>query len=259
MSEGRQRRRGRRDQRVGRRAEQTTRRARWMLAGTGLVALCLPADAVARAEEAPAPTASETAVVASVYDGDTLTLVGGRRVRLLQIDTPELSPSECHGKRSRKLLVAFAGPGRHVLLRRDQALDDRDRYGRLLRYVLVNGRNVNLELVRRGAATPYFYRGERGRHAASLLKAVSTARAHKRGIWKRCRVVYEPTKALTTLPKIAVDDNVKTRCHPNYSPCLPIVDDLDCADIPTGKRPVVVKRGNDPYRLDGDGDGIACL
>jgi hypothetical protein len=35
------------------------------------------------------------------------------------------------------------------------------------------------------------------------------------------------------------------------------VADLNCADIPTSTKPVRVT-GSDPYRLDGDGDGIAC-
>jgi hypothetical protein len=46
-------------------------------------------------------------------------------------------------------------------------------------------------------------------------------------------------------------------CEPGYAPCLPRVSDLDCADIPAGKRPVHVT-GSDPYRLDSDGDGWGC-
>jgi hypothetical protein len=46
-------------------------------------------------------------------------------------------------------------------------------------------------------------------------------------------------------------------CEPGYSPCLPVAGDLDCADIPAAKKPVHVS-GSDPYRLDGDGDGLAC-
>jgi hypothetical protein len=48
-----------------------------------------------------------------------------------------------------------------------------------------------------------------------------------------------------------------TGCQPGYSPCLPRAADLNCSDIPASKRPVRVT-GSDPYRLDGDGDGIAC-
>ena len=46
-------------------------------------------------------------------------------------------------------------------------------------------------------------------------------------------------------------------CQPGYSPCLPRVVDLNCSDIPSAKKPIRVT-GSDPYRLDGDGDGIAC-
>jgi hypothetical protein len=46
-------------------------------------------------------------------------------------------------------------------------------------------------------------------------------------------------------------------CEPGYSPCLPVVGDLNCADIPPSKKPVHVT-GSDPYKLDADGDGIGC-
>lgn len=39
-----------------------------------------------------------------------------------------------------------------------------------------------------------------------------------------------------------------------YSPCLAVVADLDCGEI---NGPVRVT-GDDPYRLDADGDGIGC-
>ena len=46
-------------------------------------------------------------------------------------------------------------------------------------------------------------------------------------------------------------------CEPGYSPCLPRVADLNCADIPAAKKPVRVT-GSDPYRLDGNHDGWGC-
>jgi hypothetical protein len=48
-----------------------------------------------------------------------------------------------------------------------------------------------------------------------------------------------------------------TGCEPGYRPCLPIVDDLDCDDLESSQRPVHVT-GDDPYRLDADGDGLGC-
>jgi hypothetical protein len=49
----------------------------------------------------------------------------------------------------------------------------------------------------------------------------------------------------------------KGGCLAGYSPCLPAVGDLDCADIDDSLKPIHVS-GGDPYRLDSDGDGLAC-
>ena len=46
-------------------------------------------------------------------------------------------------------------------------------------------------------------------------------------------------------------------CEPGYSPCLPIVTDLDCSQIPDSKKPIHVT-GSDQYRLDADGNGLGC-
>lgn len=129
--------------------------------------------------------AAESGVVARVNDGDTLTLRGGQQVRLVQVDAPELT-TDCYGREARRTLAALAPEGARVRLVRDPALDDRDRYGRLLRYVLVGERDVNVDLVRRGAASPYFFRNERGEHALELLDAVQTARDGRRGYWGAC-------------------------------------------------------------------------
>ncbi len=106
-------------------------------------------------------------------------------MRLLQIDAPELH-GDCYGKAALAALRRLVGEGGRVTLVRDPQLDARDGYGRLLRYVFVAGRNLNLVLVREGAASPYFYRRERGRYAAALLDAVAQARASRRGYWEAC-------------------------------------------------------------------------
>lgn len=134
---------------------------------------------------ATAVPADTTAVVEWVNDGDTLTLTDGAKVRLVQIDAPELE-TDCYGRDALHALIALAPRGTHVTLVPDPRLDDHDAYGRLLRYVVVRGENVNVELVREGAASPYFFRGERGRHADELLDAVDEARAAHRGFWGAC-------------------------------------------------------------------------
>jgi micrococcal nuclease len=129
--------------------------------------------------------ASGLGVVARIDDGDTITLRDGAKVRLLQVDAPELS-EDCYGRAAKRALEHLVHPGMQVRLVPDPALDDRDRYGRLLRYVYIGDTDVNVALVRLGAASPYFFRNERGAHADELLGAVEEARAERRGYWGRC-------------------------------------------------------------------------
>jgi hypothetical protein len=51
-------------------------------------------------------------------------------------------------------------------------------------------------------------------------------------------------------------------CDPNYSGCVPVASDVDCAGG-NGNGPAYVKvpvrvNGTDIYDLDRDGDGVAC-
>jgi micrococcal nuclease len=204
-------------------------------------------------------SATQVAVVASVYDGDTLSLRDGRRVRLLQIDTPELGSGECYSRAARTALLGLAPPGSRVVLETDPALDRVDRYGRILRYVKRNGTNVNLELARRGAAAPYFYGGDRGRFAGALMRAAQSAKAARRGLWGACpSTVLDPFRAVMTGrsgPPSQTPPST-SKCDPNYTGrCVPpYPPDVDCADISGPVRVV----GRDPHRLDGDNDGIGC-
>jgi micrococcal nuclease len=141
--------------------------------------------------------AERPVVVTRIVDGDTLMVRGGDLIRLVQIDAPEAG-GECYSAASTRELTRLAAPGSRVKLRTDPRLDRVDVYGRLLRYVQVKGMNVNVELVRRGAATPYFFDGDRGRHAGALLAAVSSARTERRGMWRSCRVFWRPEAPLET-------------------------------------------------------------
>jgi endonuclease YncB( thermonuclease family) len=138
-----------------------------------------------RSETTTSATGSEAAVIAAVGDGDSLRTTSGKKVRLLQIDAPELH-GDCFGKTALSALRQLTPKGTRVTLVRDPDLDQIDRYGRLLRYVMVNGTNVNVALVRGGAASPYFFRNEKGRYADELLAAVKKARAERLGYWGAC-------------------------------------------------------------------------
>jgi micrococcal nuclease len=90
----------------------------------------------ASAAGAKLPPAGELARIAYVVDGDTVPLAHGKRVRLVQIDTPEVHNSpECYGKQASAITKRLLPPGTLVRLCREPKTDAVDHYGRLLRYV----------------------------------------------------------------------------------------------------------------------------
>jgi micrococcal nuclease len=142
--------------------------------------------ALAACSSAGEEAREQDARVARVGDGDTIDLADGRRIRLVQIDAPELGEGECYGPEAALALRDLLPAGATVRLEADPRLDDADRFGRLLRYVHLGKTNVNLELVRRGTAAPWFFGGTRGRYADDLLTAARVAEAEGRGLWGAC-------------------------------------------------------------------------
>lgn len=126
----------------------------------GVVAGALPDPGAPRAP-APGPVpGAGTHEVAHVVDGDTVALADGERVRLVGIDTPERG--EC-GYEEAAALVERLVLGRRVTLTLSE--EDRDSYGRLLRYVDVGSTDVGLELLESGLAEArYDSRDGYGRH-----------------------------------------------------------------------------------------------
>jgi micrococcal nuclease len=146
------------------------------------------------------PLASAATTITKVYDGDTITLSTGERVRFLQIDTPELSPAACYSQEARSALASLLNMPGQLTLKTDPKLDKVDRYGRLLRYVFIGKTNINLKLVEIGAAAPYFYKGEKGQYSEQILKAAQTAKSKSIGLWKSCPgTQLTPTNAVATI------------------------------------------------------------
>ena len=157
---------------------------------------------VLAASSAAAP--GQFARIAYVIDGDTVVLANGEHVRLVQIDSPEVQERECYGAQARALLRRLAPAGSTVRVEGDPRLDDVDRYGRLLRYLFRGPTNLNLELVRAGAATVWFYGYDRGRYAGPLRRAALAARVAHRGLWRVCpRTPFDPFHAADTGPSPA--------------------------------------------------------
>ena len=118
--------------------------------------------------------------VSRVVDGDTIVVDGGERVRYIGIDTPEIGDDpEAFGREAtevnRKLLE-----GGEVLLVKD--VSERDRFGRLLRYVYADGILVNAEIVREGYARAVVFPPD-NEHAGCFAALEAEAREARRGLW----------------------------------------------------------------------------
>lgn len=103
--------------------------------------------------------AYEIATLIDVIDGDSIKVaIEGKeyQVRFIGIDTPEFNSDQrlaaIDAANANKRLLS----GPLIYLFKDQT--NTDRYDRLLRYVITNGRFVNLELVRSGHAISMWYR-----------------------------------------------------------------------------------------------------
>ncbi len=125
-------------------------------------------------------------VVERVVDGDTIVLANGDRVRYIGINTPESvqpgRPVECYGREAaqkNKDLVQ----GRRVTLEKD--VSDRDSFGRLLRYVYVDGLFVNGELVKGGYAKAAPYPPDT-RHHDTFVALQREASRSNLGLWGAC-------------------------------------------------------------------------
>lgn len=189
-----------------------------------------------KAEQKPTQPQPRTYLVARIVDGDTLELGNGEMVRLVGIDTPEVG--ECGYDRASEALARMI-LGQAVTL--EQSDEDRDRYGRLLRYVNVGNMDAGLQQIKHGMAIArYDSRDGYGFHPREP-RYIAADKGTK---------TFSCPKPLPVVPQ-----PVGGGCDPNYTPCVPVYPpDLDCADV---NGPITVT-GSDPHGLDGEGDGIAC-
>ncbi len=138
--------------------------------------------------------------VVRVIDGDTIVVeVDGiqEKIRLIGVNTPETvdprKPVQCFGKEAsafvKNLLTptwefdSQVGTNSYVRLESDPSQGDRDKYGRLLRYVfLSDGTLMNKTIIDEGYGHEYTYRTPY-RHQTDFKNAERTARESQKGLW----------------------------------------------------------------------------
>jgi endonuclease YncB( thermonuclease family) len=137
------------------------------------------------------------AAVKKVYDGDTVLLQDGRKVRLLGINTPEVAHRDKDaeaGGETAKAWLENALRGKKVRLQADT--EKQDKYGRVLAYLFTeDGMHVNVELVKHGLAAVTVHPPNL-LYVGPLLAAQREAEALKLGIWSVPAYAAKPAETL---------------------------------------------------------------
>lgn len=121
------------------------------------------------------------AKVKRVIDGDTLELEKGQIVRLVGVNASNNGePYEEQATEYSKKLIE----GKKVKLEYDAYKSDR--FGRILAYIIIDNKNLSVELVKKGLAKVVIYEKRKPLiYQDELLKAEKEAKSKKLGIWSK--------------------------------------------------------------------------
>ncbi|MBI4089572.1 MAG: thermonuclease family protein [Candidatus Levybacteria bacterium] len=132
----------------------------------------------------------ETFKVTKVVDGDTIKVLVNNKeetVRLIGIDTPEVvdprKTVECFGIEASNKAKEILN-GKNVRLESDSTQGNKDKYGRLLRYVFLEDyTNFNKFMILEGYAHEYTYNSNPYKYQLEFKIAERQARENKKGLW----------------------------------------------------------------------------
>jgi endonuclease YncB( thermonuclease family) len=132
----------------------------------------------------------EKVIVTDIIDGDTIkvnTQSGEERIRLIGIDTPEMSPKECFAQEATDKLESLI-LNKEIWLEDDKTQANRDRYQRLLRYIYLDQTiddSINEFLIKEGYAYQYTY-NKMYKYQEDFREAEEYAQDNKLGLWVNC-------------------------------------------------------------------------
>ncbi len=182
-----------------------TRKQQWIIGGF-LGLLCIVAVALLlnmeqralrssklqRGFESSTQTDVSLFTVARVIDGDTIDVFtegdATERIRFIGIDTPETVDDrkkvQCYGPEASAKMKELL-TGKSVLLE-TKPDEDRDDYGRFLRYVILDGKDIGAKMLEEGYARSLCAAFPHPR-CAEYDVLEKAARSERRGRWGACR------------------------------------------------------------------------
>lgn len=148
-----------------------------------------PSLTISKPTPLPSDNQSDSYRVTKVRDGDTIEIdFQGKTevVRLVGIDTPETvdprKPVQCFGQEASQQLKNLL-TDQSVSLEIDETQANRDRYGRLLRFVFLNGEDIGLKMLKDGYSQEALFSSQPHKYRQLYLDAQKEAQDNDRGLW----------------------------------------------------------------------------
>jgi endonuclease YncB( thermonuclease family) len=136
--------------------------------------------------------------VKTVYDGDTVVLENGQKIRFLGINTPEVkhrnNPEDAGGEEAKIWLLNKL---KNTKVRLEGGVEKTDKYGRTLAHLFTENKDhINLQLVEAGLAEVSIYPPNLT-YVDELVAAENRAEKARLGIWQRPEYAVIPVNQLT--------------------------------------------------------------
>jgi micrococcal nuclease len=170
-------------------------------------AVVVPKTTTTQPTSSQPSTPSQGYKVTEVVDGDTIKVsMNGsiETLRIIGLDTPETldprKPVQCFGKEASNKAKAFL-TGKTVTLEADSTQGERDKYGRLLRYIFLDGIDYGKTMISEGYAHEYTYKLPY-KYQTAYKAAQASAEANKLGLWAPNTCNGTTTTAASTTPTV---------------------------------------------------------
>ena len=220
------------------------------------------------------------ATVRKNIDGDTLKvqLENGKEetVRFLLVDTPETKHPRLgvqpFGPEASAFTKKYASEGKKIQLELD--VSEREKYGRLLAYVWVDGQMLNRLLIEQGLARVAYVYAPNTKYVDYLREFQTKAQANKKGIWSVENYATDNgfDKNKTVKPATTAPASKQSQPAPTEAQPKPEQKQQPNNNLPQGEYHFSsckeakaagfsnIPKGHPAYssKLDRDGDGMAC-
>ena len=199
-------------------------------------------------------TSENTNTDISIIDGDTIHF-NGLKIRMIGLDAPESNNSrywyaECFGQEAKEHLQGLLQNTNNITLEKDLSQGELDMYGRTLAYILVNGVNINTQMIQDGFGFEETYNSKIYKYQNEHKTAELNAKNNGLGLWSTTTCSWNRKKWTP-----AEQNNSTNTTTPWAYTCW---TKTYCSEMITCEEAKYFLNQCGLSRLDSDSDGIPC-